>query len=70
MSNERERISTKEAADILGITPALLRLWMRKGKLKIGKAVRVGQKGSTREYEYLIYRDLVERERTGGEQVG
>ena len=64
--NEKERITTKEAADILGITPALLRFWMRRGKLKIGKAIRTGQRGSTREYTYLIYRDLVERERTGG----
>lgn len=68
--NGKERITTKEAADILGITPELLRIWMRKGKLKIGKVVRVGVKGSTREYEYLIYRDLVEKERTGGEQIG
>jgi len=66
MKQEKERISTREAAEMLGLCPALVRLYMRQGKLKIGKVMRVGAKGSNREYTYLIYRDLVEKERTGG----
>lgn len=62
----KERISTKEAAAILGISEPLVRKGMRRGLLKIGRAIRSGKKGSTREYTYLIYRDLVEKERQGG----
>ena len=65
MSSDRERITTKEAAKILGHSDAWVRAKMKQGVLKIGNPLRTGKKGSTREFTYLIYRDLVEKERTG-----
>lgn len=50
-----ERMTVREAADYLKITPALVRYLMDKGTLKIGKVVR-NKKRNT----YLIYREFIE----------
>ncbi len=49
-----ERMTVKEAAEYLDITPALLRYLMDIGELKIGKVVR-----NKRRNTYLIYRELI-----------
>jgi excisionase family DNA binding protein len=49
------RMTVKEAAEYLGITPALLRYLMDRGELKIGKVIR-NEKRNT----YLIYREYLE----------
>lgn len=67
MKKEDSRTYTvQEAADIFGICPPALRQRMRTGELPIGRVVRAGK----RRKEYMIYKDLVEREltRLGGEQ--
>ena len=58
-----ERISTHEAAEMLGISVNFLRLQMRRGTLKIGTVIKTGS--PHKEYAYLIYRDLVEKVRMG-----
>ncbi len=63
MSNERERISTHEAAEILGVSVNFLRHQMRLGNLRIGKVIKTGS--PQKEHAYLIYRDLVEKVRIG-----
>ena len=50
-----ERVSTKEAAKILGISEDMVRYHMRVNQLPIGAAL----KGKGRMYQYLIYRDLL-----------
>ena len=60
---ERERISTQEAADILGVSVNFLRHQMRLGNLKIGKVIKTGCE--KKPHAYLIYRDLVEKVRVG-----
>lgn len=49
-----ERMTVREAANYLQITPALLRYLMDRGELKIGKVVR-NKKRNT----YIIYRELI-----------
>ena len=49
------RMTVKEAARYLGITPQLLRMLMDRGELNIGKVVR-----NKRRNTYLIYREYLE----------
>lgn len=49
------RMTVKEAARCLGITPQLLRMLMDRGELNIGKVVR-----NKRRNTYLIYREYLE----------
>ena len=57
MSEQSTRLTVQEAADILGICPAAIRVRMRKGLLPIGRVVKIGKRR-----EYMIYRGLVYRE--------
>lgn len=52
--DDMERLTVREAANYLQITPALLRYLMDRGELKIGKVVR-NKKRNT----YIIYRELI-----------
>ena len=49
-----ERLTVKQAAKELGITPQLLRMLMDRGELPIGKVVR-----NKRRNTYLIYREYL-----------
>jgi len=53
-----ERVSVKEASQILGLSEDYIRYALRRGELPIGRAI----KGKGRHYIYLIYRDLLRRE--------
>lgn len=54
------RVTVKQAASELGISIPFLRLLMRKGEINIGKFVKTSLKG--KRGQYLIYRDLLDKE--------
>lgn len=56
-----ERVSVREAAQILGLSEDYVRYALRRGELPIGRAI----KGKGRHYIYLIYKNLLEREVRG-----
>lgn len=56
MNTVSERVTVKEASDILGMTPDYLRYLLRKGQLPIGTAV----KGKGNMYRYLIFRNKLD----------
>ena len=62
---ENNRVTTAEAARLLGINVASLRYWMEIGQLDIGRVVKA--KGSKRK-TYLIFKDKLDKEmgRVGG----
>lgn len=53
-----ERVSVKEASQILGLSEDYIRYALRRGELPIGRAI----KGRGKQYIYLIYRELLKRE--------
>lgn len=56
-----ERVSVKDAAQLLGLSEDYVRYALRRGELPIGRAI----KGKGKHYIYLIYRDLLEKEVRG-----
>lgn len=56
MNTVSERITVREASEILGMTPDYLRYLLRKGQLPIGTAV----KGKGNMYRYLIFRNKLD----------
>ena len=56
---ESNRVTTAEAARLLGINVASLRYWMEIGQLDIGRVIKT--KGSKRK-TYLIFRDKLDKE--------
>ena len=56
---ESNRVTTAEAARLLGINVASLRYWMEIGQLHIGRVVKA--KGSKRK-TYLIFKDKLDKE--------
>ena len=56
MSTVSERVTVKEASEILGMTQDYLRFLMRKGQIPIGTAV----KGKGNMYRYLIFRNKLD----------
>lgn len=52
----KERISVTEAAQMLSMTPQLLRLSMQRGQLPIGMVLGEGKR-----LTYVIYREKVEK---------
>lgn len=56
---ESNRVTTAEAARLLGINVASLRYWMEIGQLPIGRVVKA--RGSKRK-TYLIFRDKLDKE--------
>ncbi len=58
MGEPRQKISVEEAAKELDIGPRTLRLWMRKGKINLGKVIPPAECESY--YTYCIYRDELE----------
>lgn len=60
---DMERITIREAAQILGIAEGMVRYHMRENHLPIGAAL----KGKGRMYHYLVYREpLMEFVKSGG----
>ena len=59
MTNQSNRVTTAEAARLLGINVASLRYWMEIGQLDIGRVVKA--KGSKRK-TYLVFRDKLDKE--------
>lgn len=55
---DNARISVEQAAKIMGLTPAYIRYYMRRGELPIGKAQKAR---SGKSYRYEIYKPLVEK---------
>ena len=59
MTNQSNRVTTAEAARMLGISIASLRYWMEIGQLDIGRVVKTpGSKRKT----YIVYRDKLNAE--------
>lgn len=56
-----KRVSVKEAAEILGIHPNLVREGMRQGTLPIGSVIE-----NEKNYSYLIYEEKIRRFLHGG----
>lgn len=56
MNTVSERITVREASEILGMTPDYLRYLLRKGQIPIGTAV----KGKGNMYRYLIFRNKLD----------
>lgn len=57
----RERVSVSEAAKILGMAPYMVRHRMKKGTLKIGRAIPP-EKNGTSKWEFRVYRELLNKE--------
>lgn len=56
ISRESGRISVREAAKLLGVSPQFIRIGMQRGTLPIGAAVKMSSR-----WTYWISRDKVER---------
>jgi predicted HTH domain antitoxin len=56
MKNNSERVSLKEAAELMGVSPQCLRMMMRKKAINIGFVVEVNTKKS-----YIIFRERLNR---------
>lgn len=56
MNTVSERVTVKEASEILGMTQDYLRFLMRKGQIPIGTAV----KGKGNSFRYLIFRNKLD----------
>lgn len=50
------RLSVKQAAEVLDLNPETLRMAMREGVLPIGSVVK-----NKKEYSYLIYQEKIEQ---------